>query len=150
MGFNQIRLKLFIKSLDSSYSLIQVRRFILGMGMAKQFGIEVKYYASSFGIQMCNHWAPKTYLRNGTLEEWGSNQIRFKAFLNSLDLSNFLIQLQRFILGMGMAKRFGIEVKYSASSLGIQMCNHWPPITYLRNRTLEDCGVQIKFDLSIF
>jgi len=49
-----------------------------------------------------------------------------------------------------MAKPIGIEMKYYASSLGNQMCNHWAPKTYLRNGTLEACGVQIKFDSRIF
>jgi len=64
---------------------------------------------------------------------WDSNQIRLKFFLihstqaifEFIGLKLFFkIQVQWFILGMDMAKRFGIDIKYYASSLGIQMCNH--------------------------
>jgi len=127
--------------------------------MEKRFGIEVKYYASSLRIQMCNHWAPKTYLRNGTLEECRLQiklDSRFflihstQALFQIIVLKVYFYPSSTAYFGMRMAKRFGVEVKYYASPLQIQMCTHWAPKTYLRNGALEDCGVQIKYNLGFF
>jgi len=97
---------LFINSLDSSYILIQIQRFILGTGMAKRFGIVVKYYASSLGIQMCNHWAPKTYLSNGTLEECGFKSNPIHGFFNSIGLNYIFNSCPIVCFGYGYGEAF--------------------------------------------